>query len=334
MVLRHGRLRLGTQLQEGAAHVVLANGGKVVGAVRAPLNTADFASFVLQAKQSGAQVLGLANAGHDFTNALKAAKEFGALATMKPAALLAFEPDINALGLETAQGLYLTTAWCWDFNDETRAFAKRFMEKIGRPPTMSQAAYYSATLTYLEAVKAAGSIDPDKIMDQLRKIEINDMFTENGTIRADGLMEHPMYVMQVKKPSESKYPWDYLHVVRKMSGEEAFGKLSDRPARWSRNRCPGPLDHEIAASRSGSAEQSDGVFVSGSLDHRPSHGFAGVTRQTVFPTSSAISSAPVLSIANPTGRPRACPSASRKPVTTSSALPFGWPPLNGTNTTL
>jgi branched-chain amino acid transport system substrate-binding protein len=217
----------GTQLQDSAARVVTANGGKVVGAVRAPLATSDFASYVLQAKNSGAQVLGLANAGPDFSNALKAANELGITKTMKPAALLAFITDIHALGLETAQGLYLTTPWYWDLDDKSRAFAKRFLDKVGREPTFIQAAHYSATITYLSAVKAAGSTDPDKVMDQLRKTKINDMFTEDGTIRADGLMEHSMYVMQVKSPSESKYPWDYYRIVQKMSGEQAFGKLTD-----------------------------------------------------------------------------------------------------------
>jgi branched-chain amino acid transport system substrate-binding protein len=217
----------GTQLEEAAARVVVANGGKVLGAVRVPLNTSDFSSYLLQAQNSGAQVLGLANAGGDFSNSLKAAQEFGVAKTMKPAALLAFISDIHALGLETAQGLYLTAAWYWDLNEKTRAFSKRFLDKTGVEPTFNQAAYYSATLTYLDAVKAVGSTDADKVMEQLRKTKIDDMFTDDGTIRADGLMEHAMYVMQVKKPSESKYPWDYYRVVQKMSGEQAFGKLAD-----------------------------------------------------------------------------------------------------------
>ena len=217
----------GTQLQDAAAKVVERNGGKVIGEVRVPLSTTDFSSFLLQAQSSGAQVLGLANAGNDFTNSLKGANEFGISQTMKPAALLAFISDIHSLGLKTAQGLYLTTGWYWDLNDKTRAFSKRYFAKTQREPTMNQAAYYSATLTYLNAVKAVGSTDPDKIMEQLRSTKIDDMFTEDGKIRADGLMEHSMYVMQVKKPEESKYPWDYYHVVQTMPGEEAFGKLSD-----------------------------------------------------------------------------------------------------------
>ena len=217
----------GTQLQNAAARVVTDNGGQVVGSVRVPLSTSDFSSYLLQAQSSNAQVLGLANAGADFSNSLKAANEFGISKTMKPAALLAFISDINALGLETAQGLYLTTAWYWDLNDKTRAFAKRFLDKTGVEPTMNQAGYYSATMTYLNAVKAAGTTDADKVMDELHKAKIDDMFTDNGVIRADGLMVHDMYVMQVKKPSESKYPWDYYRVVKKMSGEQAFGKLGD-----------------------------------------------------------------------------------------------------------
>ncbi len=217
----------GTQLQESATRVVLANGGKVLGAVRAPLGTTDYSSFLLQAQASGAQVLGLANAGTDFSNSLKAANEFGITKTMKPAALLAFISDIHALTLQTAQGLYLTTAWYWDLNEETRAFAKRYFAKMHKEPTMDHAGYYSATLQYLNAVKAAGSTDPDLVMAQLKKTKINDMFTKNGYIRADGLMVHTMYVMQVKTPAESRYPWDYYRVIKVMSGEEADGAQPD-----------------------------------------------------------------------------------------------------------
>jgi branched-chain amino acid transport system substrate-binding protein len=217
----------GTQLQEAATRVVLANGGKVLGAVRAPLGTTDYSSFLLQAQASGAQVLGLANAGTDFSNSLKGANEFGLTKTMTPAALLAFISDIHSLTLQTAQGLYLTTAWYWDLNEETRAFGKRFFAKMHKEPTMTQTAYYSATLQYLNAVKAVGSTDADPVMAQLKKMKINDVFTKNGYIRADGLMVHTMYVMQVKTPAESKYPWDYYKVVKVMSGEEAYGAQVD-----------------------------------------------------------------------------------------------------------
>ena len=216
----------GTQLQTAAAKVVETHGGKNVGGVRVPLGAGDFSSFLLQAQASGAQVLGLANAGTDFSNSLKAANEFGITRTMKPAALLVFITDIHSLGLPTAQGLYLTAGWYWDLNDETRAFAKRFFAKMNRQPTMDHAGAYSATLTYLKAVKAAGTTDADKVMAQLKKDKINDMFAKGGYIRADGAMIHEMYVMQVKTPQESKYPWDYYKLIRKMSGEEAFGPIT------------------------------------------------------------------------------------------------------------
>jgi branched-chain amino acid transport system substrate-binding protein len=216
----------GTQLQEAASKVVEANGGKNIGAVRVPLSASDFSSFLLQAQASGAQVLGLANAGGDTQNSLKAAKEFGLTKTMKPAALLAFITDIHSLGLESAQGLYLTAAWYWDLNDDTRAFSKRFFDKVGKEPTWNQAAYYSATLHYLNAVKAVGGTDPDKVMAEMKKEKINDMFAKGGYIRADGLMVHDMYVMQVKTPAESKKPWDYYKLVETMKGEDAFGPVT------------------------------------------------------------------------------------------------------------
>ena len=216
----------GTQLQNAASKVVEAHGGKNVGAVRVPLGAADFSSFLLQAQASGAQVLGLANAGTDFINSLKAANEFGITRTMKPAALLAFLTDIHSLGLKTAQGLYLTTGWYWDLNPDTRAFAKRYFAKMSKEPTMDQAGIYSATMTYLKAVKAVGATDSDKVMAELKRMKINDMFTSGGYIRADGVMVHDMYVMQVKSPQESKYPWDYYKVVKKMNGEEAFGPIT------------------------------------------------------------------------------------------------------------
>src|SRR5271163_3346912 len=206
----------GSQLQQAATKAVEAGGGKVIGAVRVPLSTSDFSSYLLQAQGSGAQVVGLANAGSDFSNSLKAAHEFGLTNTMKPAALLAFITDIHAVGLEMAQGLYLTDAWYWDLNDKSRAM-----------PTYNQAAYYSATLTYLNAVKAAGATDADKVMDELRKTKVDDMFTSDGVIRPDGLLQHSMFVMQVKTPAESKGPWDYYKLVKTMSGEEAYGSLAD-----------------------------------------------------------------------------------------------------------
>ena len=157
---------------------------------------------------------------------MKAANEFGITRKMKPAALLAFITNIHSLGLETAQGLYLTTGFYWDLNDETRAFSKRFFEKVKREPTMDQGGFYSATLTYLKAVRAVGSTDAGKIMAELKRTKINDMFAKVGYIRADGVMVHDMYVMQVKTPQESKYPWDYYKLIKTMPGEQAFGPIT------------------------------------------------------------------------------------------------------------
>jgi len=134
---------------------------------------------------------------------------------------------VHAMGLDIAQGLVLTTAWYWDLDDRTRGFAKRFYDRVKRMPTFPQAAFYSATLSYLNAVKAAGTTDADKVMSELRKMKINDAFVQNATIRPDGLLEHEMYIAEVKKPSESKGPWDYYKILKTMSGEEAFGKLAD-----------------------------------------------------------------------------------------------------------
>ena len=218
----------GQQLQGSASRVVEAGGGRNLGSVRVPLSTADFSSYLLQAQSSGAQVLAFANAGDDFQNALKAAREFGITKTMRPVALVAFINNIHSLGLEAAQGLYLTTSWYWDLNDETRAFARRFFAKMKAQPTMTQAGTYSATLTYLKAVKAAGATDSDKVMAELRRTKIDDMFAKGGYIRADGVMIHDMYVMQVKSPHESKYPWDYYKVITVMPGAEAFGPITGR----------------------------------------------------------------------------------------------------------
>jgi branched-chain amino acid transport system substrate-binding protein len=216
----------GSQLQAAASKVVEANGGKNLGAVRVPLSTSDFSSFLLQAQGSGAQVLGLANAGGDFINSLKSANEFGLTKTMKPAGLLVFVNNIDSIGLKSSQGLYLTTAWYWDLNAETRAFGQRYFAKMKKYPSMIQAGDYSATVTYLKAVEAAGTTDADKVMLELKKTKINDMFTKDGHIRADGVMIHDMYVMQVKSPQESQYPWDYYKIVKVMSGEEAFGPIT------------------------------------------------------------------------------------------------------------
>ncbi|MER1940261.1 MULTISPECIES: ABC transporter substrate-binding protein [unclassified Castellaniella] len=216
----------GHSLEQDTAKVVKANGGTVVGEVRAPLSTTDFSSFLLQAQSSGAQVLGLANAGGDFINSVKAAKEFGITETMKLAGLLVFINDINSLGLDNTAGLYLTTPWYWNQSDDSRAWAKKFFDQHNRAPSFLQAGDYSAALNYLKAVKATGTDDGDKIMEYLKSHKINDMFTKNGYIRKDGLMMHSMYLAQVKRPDQSKAPWDYYNIVRELPAESVYGPES------------------------------------------------------------------------------------------------------------
>jgi branched-chain amino acid transport system substrate-binding protein len=223
----------GASLEKDTSDVVKASGGRVVGAVRHPLAVSDFSSFLLQAQASKAQILGLANASGDTVNAIKAANEFGVGKTMKLAGLLMFEGDIHALGLGAAQGMYLTTAWYWDFNKETRDWSKRFFGKFKRMPSMLQAGDYSAALTYLKAVKAAGTDDADQVMARMKATPVNDMFARNGIIRPDGRMVHDMYLMQVKAPAESKYPWDYFKVAQVIPGEQAYmTKAESKCALW------------------------------------------------------------------------------------------------------
>ena len=216
----------GYALEKDATNVINASGGKVLGTSKHPLNASDFSSYLLQAQASKAQVLGLANAGGDTINSVKAANEFGITKTMKIAGLLVFITDVHAIGIQNAQGLLATEAWYWDQNDETRKFAKRFFEKMKRMPTMVQAGNYSSTMTYLNAVKAAGTTDSDKVLQQMRKVKINDMFTKNGYIRKDGTMVHDMYLFEVKTPSEVKSPWDYYKLVATVPGEKAFAPES------------------------------------------------------------------------------------------------------------
>ena len=211
----------GHSLQNDTSKVVQSNGGTVVGAVKHPLNTSDFSSFLLQAQSSKAGILGLANAGGDMVNSVKAAKEFGIDKSMKIASLLVFLSDIHSMGLPTAQGLLLTTSWYWDLDDGTRAWAKRFNAKAGRMPTETHAADYSATLTYLKAVEAAKTTDADAVMATLKKTPIDDVFAK-GVIRPDGRMVHDMYLMEVKSPEESKQPWDYYKLVAKLNGDDVF----------------------------------------------------------------------------------------------------------------
>jgi len=214
----------GYALQRDVAAVVTKSGGKVVGEVKHPLNTNDFSSFLLQAQGSKAQIIGLANAGGDTINSIKQAAEFGIVkGGQKLAGLLVFITDVHSLGLERAQGLNLTEAFYWDLNDKTRAFAKRFAAKHnGKMPTSIQAGFYSSALQYLNAIKAAGTDNSDAVMAKLKEIKWDDPVFGQSYIRADGRKMHDMYLFEVKKPSESKGPWDYYNLVSKMSAEEAF----------------------------------------------------------------------------------------------------------------
>ena len=217
----------GHSLEKDTGDVVKAAGGTVVGAVRHPLSASDFSSFLLQAQNSKAQILGLANAGGDTINSIKAANEFGVTKNMKLAGLLMFINDIHSLGLPTTQGMYLTDGWYWNQSPESRAWARKFFDKMKRMPSMLQAGDYSAVSTYLAAVKAAGTDDADAVMAQLKKQKINDMFAKGGYIRPDGRMIHEMYLMQVKTPAESKEPWDYFKVAQTIPGEQAYQSLAD-----------------------------------------------------------------------------------------------------------
>ena len=217
----------GHALERDTANVVRAAGGQVVGQVRAPLNSSDFSSFLLQAQSSKAQILGLANAGGDTINSIKAANEFGIGKTMKMAGLLIFINDIHSLGLNVTQGMQFTDGWYWDQNEETRAWSKRFEARVKRKPSMIQAGDYSAVSFYLNAVKATGSDDGDTVMKWMKSNKVNDMFAKNGYVRVDGRMVHDMFLMEVKKPSESKYPWDYYKQIAVLPGEEVFTKLSE-----------------------------------------------------------------------------------------------------------
>ncbi|MEJ8812461.1 ABC transporter substrate-binding protein [Variovorax ureilyticus] len=222
----------GHALEADTSAVVKAKGGTVVGAVRHPLNASDFSSFLLQAQNSKAQILGLANAGGDTINSIKAAKEFGIGKNMKLAGLLIFLSDIHSLGLKNTEGLLHTTSWYWDLNDQTRAFGKKFFDKTKRMPTDIQAADYSATMTYLKAVQAAKTTDADKVMAELRKMPIDDFYAK-GQIRADGRFVHDMYLVEVKTPAESKQPWDYLKVITKLPGDQVFtAKADSKCALW------------------------------------------------------------------------------------------------------
>jgi len=218
----------GQALERDTAAVVQANGGKVLGEVRTPLGTPDFSSFLLQAQSSKAKIIGLANAGGDTITSIKQAAEFGITSGgQKLAGLLVFLSDVNSIGLKTAQGLELTESFYWDQSDETRAFSKRFFERNKKEPTMVQAGLYGAAKHYLEAVKASGSTDADKVMAAMRANPINDFMTKNGKLREDGKVVRDMYLFEVKKPEESKGPWDYYKLIRQIPADEVTRPIAE-----------------------------------------------------------------------------------------------------------
>jgi len=217
----------GHALERDTSAVVEKSGGRVLGNIRAPLSTTDFSSFMLQAQSSGAKILGLANAGGDFINSVKAAREFGVTPGMNLAGLLVFINDVHALGLDATQGMYLTSGWYWDIDDESRKWAERFYEKHKRMPSFVQAGDYSAALFYLRGVKATGTDDADTLMKWMKSNKVDDFFGKGGYVREDGRMIHEMYLMQVKTPAESTREWDYYKVVERLPGEKVYGSLEE-----------------------------------------------------------------------------------------------------------
>ncbi|MBR0852351.1 ABC transporter substrate-binding protein [Bradyrhizobium diazoefficiens] len=223
----------GYALEKDTSEIVTANGGKVVGSVRVPLNSSDFSSFLLQAQSSKAKIVGLANAGLDTTNSIKQASEFGIVSGgQKLAGLLMTLAEVNGLGLQAAQGLVLTEGYYWDLNDKTRNLGERFLKRTGRMPSMIHAGTYSATLSYLKAVKAAGTKDTEAVARKLKELPVNDDFAQGGKVLENGRMVHDMYLFEVKKPSESKKPWDYYKLLATVPGDKAFfaAKESGCPA--------------------------------------------------------------------------------------------------------
>jgi branched-chain amino acid transport system substrate-binding protein len=218
----------GISLESEASKALTAAGGKMLGSVRHPLNTADFSSFLLTAQASKAKVVALASAGGDVINAVKQAGEFGiGQGGQTLVAPVTFITDIHALGLPVAQGLTFVTGYYWDLNDNTRAFAKKFYERRRAMPTMAQAGVYSGVLHYLKAIAAAGTDNADAVAAKMRELPVRDAFTQTGTVRADGRMVHDMYLVQVKKPSESKEPWDYYKVLATVPADVAFRSLAE-----------------------------------------------------------------------------------------------------------
>ncbi|SMP76447.1 ABC transporter substrate-binding protein [Noviherbaspirillum suwonense] len=223
----------GASLEKDTSDIVKANGGMVIGSVKHPINASDFSSFLVQAQSSKAQILGLANAGGDTINAIKAANEFGITKTMKLAGLIMFVNDVHALGLSQTQGMYLTDNWYWDQNEESRAWSRRYFDKMKKMPNSIQASSYSAALHYLKSVKATGTDNAEKVLSNMKATPINDMLTKNGTIRVDGRMVSDLYLRQVKAPSESKYPWDYYKGGERIPGDQAFtSRAESKCALW------------------------------------------------------------------------------------------------------
>jgi branched-chain amino acid transport system substrate-binding protein len=217
----------GVGLERDTSAVVKAAGGKVLGSIRHPLNTNDFSSFLLQAQASGAKVIGLANAGTDMINTVKQAAEFGIdKGGQNLAGLVVLITDVHSLGLAVAKGMVLSESFYWDLDENTRAWSKRFFERIGRMPTMLQAGVYSSTLHYLKAIQVAGKDEGDAVSKAMRSMPVNDFFAHNGRIREDGLMVHDMYLFQVKSPTESKEPWDYYKLLATIPGDQAFPPLA------------------------------------------------------------------------------------------------------------
>lgn len=221
----------GHALERDASEIVKQTGGEVKGSVRHPLSTLDFSSYLLRAQTSGAQVVALANSGLDTINSVKQAVEFGLTRSQKLAALLIFITDVKGIGLETAQGMLFTTAYDWNLDDKTREFGRRFQKRFGSPPTMTQAGFYSAVTNYLKAIDAIGNDDAEAVVKKLKGAPIEDFFSRNGRLRDDGLMAHDMYLVEVKKPEESKEPWDLVKLVKTIPAEDAYGPIS-------RSACP------------------------------------------------------------------------------------------------
>jgi branched-chain amino acid transport system substrate-binding protein len=215
----------GLSLEAAATKVVQAGNGKVVGSVKHPLGASDFSSPILQAQASGAKIIALANGGADTINAIKAAKEFSVTPAQNVVSMATTLTEVHGLGLENAQNLLFTEAFYWDMNDETREWARRYFERTKKMPNFYQAGMYSAALTYLKAAAATGTDEAGNVMKYIKATPINDVFTKNGHVRADGLHVHDMYLLQVKQPGESKYEWDYAKVVAKVAGEDAFSPM-------------------------------------------------------------------------------------------------------------